>query len=101
MAELIEISENTNNLSKEVLDVCFYVHTHLGPGLLESVYEQAVFYFLQKRSISVERQKTLPIQIDGFYLESGLRLDLLVEDEIVLELKAVEAHPANSRSAIA
>jgi GxxExxY protein len=91
MTDLIEISENTNRLSKEILDVCFYIHTHLGPGLLESVYEQTAFCLLQRRGLNVEKQKILPIEFDGLVIESGLRLDLLVEDQIIVELKAVES----------
>jgi len=90
MSELYEISEQTNKISKDILDVCFYVHTKLGPGLLESVYEECVFYFLNQKGIAVERQKTLPVIIDDLKIYSGLRLDLLVENQIIVELKAVE-----------
>jgi GxxExxY protein len=90
MTEIIEISEHTNRISKEILDTCFFVHTKLGPGLLESVYEECVFHFLQKKNIKVERQKLLPIEIDDLIIPSGLRLDMLVADEVVVELKAVE-----------
>lgn len=90
MAEIYEISEKTNRLSKEILDTCFYIHTKLGPGLLESVYEDCLFHFLKEKGIIVERQKQLPVSIDGFTINSGLRLDLLIENEIIVELKAVE-----------
>ncbi len=90
MAEIIEISEHTNRLSKEILDTCFYIHTKLGPGLLESVYEDCLFHFLTAKKIKVERQKLLPISIDDFVVPTGLKLDLLVEDEVIVELKAVE-----------
>lgn len=90
MNEVYEISKETNALSKDVLDTCFYVHTHLGPGLLESVYEEALFYFLNKKGILVERQKILPVKIEDFTIPTGLKLDLLVGDQLVLELKAVE-----------
>lgn len=90
MTALYEISENTNRLSKDILDTCFYIHTKLGPGLLENVYEECLFYFLQEKGIQAERQKKLPIHIDGLSIHSGLRLDLVVEDKIIVELKAVE-----------
>jgi GxxExxY protein len=90
MSELIEISGQTNRISKEILDSCFYIHTKLGPGLLESVYEETLFHFLKEKSLKVERQKVLPIQIDNLVIPSGLRLDLIVEDSVIVELKAVE-----------
>ncbi len=90
MTEIIEISEHTNRVSKEILDVSFYIHTKLGPGLLESVYEECLFYFLKKKGVQVEKQKHLPIQIDDLIISSGLRLDLLVESEVIVELKSVE-----------
>lgn len=90
MSELIEIPETANRLSKEVLDVCFNIHTKLGPGLLESVYEECVFYFLTKKGIKVEKQKVFPVTIDGHTIPTGLRLDLLIEDQLIVELKACE-----------
>lgn len=90
MTEIIEISEETNRLSKAILDCCFDIHTKLGPGLLESVYEECLFHFLLKKNIKVEKQKVLPIKIDDLTLPTGLRLDLLVGDQIIVELKAVE-----------
>ncbi len=90
MTELNDITEETNKLSKEILDCCFYIHTKLGPGLLESVYEDCLFHFLLQRKINVEKQKTLPIKIDDFKIPTALRLDLLVEDQIIVELKSVE-----------
>ena len=90
MTELVEISEEVNRISKEILDTSFYIHTKLGPGLLESVYEDCLEYFLFKKNIKVERQKLLPLKIDGFQIPSGLKLDLLVEDQVIVELKAVE-----------
>ncbi|MGB4056589.1 MAG: GxxExxY protein [Alphaproteobacteria bacterium] len=90
MSELVEISEKTNLISKEILDTCFFIHTKLGPGLLKSVYEECLFYLLNKKSLKVERQKTFPIQIDDLIIPTGLKLDLLVENSIIVELKAVE-----------
>lgn len=72
------------------MDCCFYIHTQLGPGLLESVYEECLFHLLKEKGIPVERQKTLPITLGNIIIPSGLRLDLLVNDDIIVELKAVE-----------
>ncbi len=70
------------------------VNAALGPGLLESVYEVCLVHELHKRGLSLERQVTLPIEYAGVKLDAGLRLDLLVEDELIVELKAVETmHP--------
>lgn len=90
MTELIEITEKTNRLSKNIPDVCFYVHTKLGPGLLESVYEDCVFHLLKKKNILVEKQRPFAIELDGIKIPNGLRLDLLVENQIIVELKACE-----------
>lgn len=90
MKQYEAISEHANLVSKTILDCCFFVHTQLGPGLLESVYEECVFHFLKAKNLEVERQKPVPIQIADLHLPCGLRLDLLVENEIILELKAVE-----------
>jgi GxxExxY protein len=85
-----QIADEINKLSKEVLDCCFYVHTKLGPGLLESVYEDSVSYILGKRGIPFERQKTIPIVLDDYTIPSTLRIDLLINNILVLEIKAVE-----------
>lgn len=66
------------------------MHTTLGPGLLESVYEICLLHELQKRGLKVERQVLLPVVYDGLRLDSGLRLDLVVENRVVVELKAVD-----------
>lgn len=90
MTEQGDISFETNRISKEILDTCFYVHTNLGPGLLESVYEDCLYHLLIKKGLKVERQKHLPIRIDGLLIPNGLRLDLAVEDQIIIEIKACE-----------
>jgi len=90
MPEPIELSDYTNLLSKEILDTCFYVHTNLGPGLLESVYEDCVYYLLLEKGIKVEKQKSFDIHLNKIKIPMGLRIDLLVEDKIILELKSVE-----------
>ena len=79
-----------NRLGKVIVDACFKVHKALGPGLLESVYEACLFHEMTKRGLKVRKQVDLPIRYDELLLESGLRLDLLVEDKVVIELKSVE-----------
>lgn len=75
---------------RKVLDNSFRVHTNLGPGLLESVYESCLFHELEKAGLFVERQKSLPVHYDGDWLEAGYRIDLMVENRIIVEIKAVE-----------
>ncbi len=75
---------------KKVLDCAFEVHSNLGPGLLESVYEECLIFELQSAGLKVEKQKSLPLTYKGLLLESRLRIDILVENQILIELKAVE-----------
>ena len=73
-----------------MVDAIFKVHFALGPGLLESVYSICLAYELRRRGLKVEREVTLPINYDGIRLESGLRIDLLIEGVLVVECKSVE-----------
>ena len=79
----------TERVAKEIVDSAYKVYRKFGPGILESVYETCLAYELRKRGLRVERQVVVPIEYDGVVLESGLRIDLLVEDGVVVELKAV------------
>src|SRR5947209_7947107 len=78
-----------NEIARVVVDAAFKVHTALGPGLLESVYE-AVEYELQKRGLRVARQVPLPVVYEQVRLDEGFRADLIIEDKVILELKSVE-----------
>ncbi|HSP54686.1 MAG TPA: GxxExxY protein [Dehalococcoidia bacterium] len=80
----------TEEAARQIVDSAYRVHTALGPGLMESVYEACMCHELSKRAISFRRQVAFPIVYDGIRLDSGLRLDLLVSEAIVVELKAVE-----------
>jgi GxxExxY protein len=80
-----------NRIGHEIVDSAFKVHKALGPGLLESVYEACMFYELTRRGLKVRKQVELPIQYEGLLLETGLRLDLLVEEKVIVELKSVES----------
>lgn len=84
------IPEETETIAHEVIQAAFRVHKKLGPGLLESVYEKCLCHELNKLSISYQRQLDVPIVYDDLKLDSGLRLDVLVRDRILVELKAVE-----------
>jgi GxxExxY protein len=89
-APLEPIPVETDRIAKEIVDSAFAVHSALGPGLLESVYEICLVHELTKRGLNVQRQVTLPIIYDGLKLDAGLRLDLLVQHCVIVELKAVE-----------
>jgi GxxExxY protein len=80
-----------NQLSSEIIACCIDVHRELGPGLLESVYEECLEFVLLERNIKTERQKEIPIHFKGRKLDKTFKLDLLIEDLIVLELKTVES----------
>ena len=79
-----------NELAKLAVDVCFKIHTRLGPGLLESVYEEIVEYELRKLNLFIERQKDFPVVWDELKLEKGYRADLIIERKLLMELKSVE-----------
>jgi GxxExxY protein len=85
------IAPEVDEVARQVVDAAFAVHTTLGPGLLESVYEICLAHELAKRGLKVERQVSLPLVYDKVRLDAGLRLDMLVADRVLLELKAVEA----------
>ena len=78
-------------LFKEILDISFRIHKALGPGLLESAYEACLFYEMQKSGLYVERQKALPLIYEEVKLDAGYRVDLMIENQIILEIKSIEA----------
>ena len=82
---------NENDISKILVDCCFKVHTELGPGLLESVYEEVLSYEIIKRGLSLERQKGIPVVYDNIKMELGFRADIIVENKVIIELKSIEA----------
>jgi len=79
-----------NEISKIIVDCAFKVHRALGPGLLESSYEECLFYEISKRNLKVEKQKTLPLIYEEVRLNIGYRIDLIIEDKVIVELKSVE-----------
>ena len=79
-----------NELTYQIRGAIWDVYNNLGPGLLESVYEEALCYELEKRGLKIERQKQVPIIYKGKVLKTDLKLDVMVEDMIIIELKSVE-----------
>jgi GxxExxY protein len=79
-----------NEISQLIIGCAIKVHTALGPGLLESAYEECLYYELVKEGLKVEKQKALPLIYEEIKLEVGYRLDLIVEDKVIIEIKACE-----------
>lgn len=81
---------NENELSKIVYELGYKIHRRLGAGLFERVYEECLFYELEKSGLKVEKQKFLPILYDELHIENAFRIDIIVENKLILEIKAVE-----------
>jgi GxxExxY protein len=91
MLKVLEpLPPDIEHLAKVVVDAAYKVHSSLGPGLLESVYETCLAHELGKRRIPSRRQIKIPVVYDGIRLAAGLRIDLLVDSKLILEIKAVE-----------
>lgn len=84
------IPERAERAAKAVVESAYRVHSSLGPGLLESVYEVCLCQELRKQEIAFQSQLVLPVVYDGVTLDAGLRLDVLVDDSLIVELKVVE-----------
>lgn len=80
-----------NEISGEVLDSSLKVHKALGPGLLESTYEECLAFELVKRGLAIKRQQPIPLVYDKIKLECGYRCDLIVENQVIVEVKSIEA----------
>lgn len=79
-----------NEISKIIVDTAFHIHTELGPGLLESVYEEILNFELTSRGFRVARQKAIPVYWHKMRMDIGFRADLIVEDKVIIEVKSVE-----------
>jgi GxxExxY protein len=79
-----------NELSKIVFNCALKVHQHLGPGLLESAYEECLFYELMKTGLDIQKQKALPLVYEEVKLDVGYRIDIIIENKLILEIKSVE-----------
>ena len=91
---------NVEELSAIVVGAAFHIHKELGPGLLESVYEAVLTRALTNRGLQVERQKAITFEYEGMRFEEGLRVDLLIDNKLVVELKSVEKLAAATSQAI-
>ncbi len=79
-----------NEIAKQIVDAAYKVHTTLGPGLLESVYEAVLVQELERRALEVIRQQPIPVVYEGVHLELGFRADLIVGRKVIVEIKSVE-----------
>src|SRR6266516_4012888 len=79
-----------NALAKEIVDAAFRIHTTLGPGLLESVYDTVLAYELDRRGLRTVRQQSMPVVYENVRIDTGFRADLIVEDKVIIEVKSVE-----------
>lgn len=79
-----------NEIAKVVVDCSYKIHKKLGPGLLESVYEEILSYELQNRGLTIQRQKGLPVSYDNLRMDLGFRADIIAENKVIIELKSVE-----------
>ncbi len=90
MGPLVCIDPELDMLAEKVVDAAYKLHKKMGPGLLENVYEVFFLHELKLRSLKVERQVAIPLKYEDAILDGGLRLDLLVEDRLIVELKSVD-----------
>ena len=80
-----------NVVAQQIVDAAYRVHTTLGPGLLESVYEAALAYELEKRGLRISRQQLIPVVYETVRIHTGFHADLVVEDVVIVEIKALES----------
>ncbi|HEY2846680.1 MAG TPA: GxxExxY protein [Pyrinomonadaceae bacterium] len=87
-----------NDIARQIVDSAFRVHTTLGQGLLENVYQAALAYELTKRGLTIQMERGIPAEYEGVRLEVGFRADLIVENKVIIECKSVEAlSPVHSK----
>lgn len=79
-----------NEIARIIVDKCYHIHVELGPGLLESVYEEVLYYELKQEGLNVKRQQNLPVFYKDLKMDIGFRADLIVENKVIVELKSVE-----------
>ena len=79
-----------NDIAREIVNAAFKIHTTLGPGLLESVYETLLAYELEKRGLHVARQQAIPVVYDNIHMDDGFRADMIVASKVIVELKSLE-----------
>lgn len=79
-----------NDITGEIIDASIKIHSTLGPGLFESVYEEVLFYELSKKGFYLQRQVLIPVNYDNLKMDIGFRADLIVEDSVIVEIKSIE-----------
>ncbi len=90
-----------NQIASIIVDCCYHIHIELGPGLLESVYEEVLFHELTLKGLTVEKQKPLPVIWKNLKLNLGFRTDLIVNNKVIIEIKSVEEiHPVNPKQVL-
>lgn len=90
--------EKVNNITSSIISVCIDLHRVLGLGLYESVYEEVMAYKFAKEGIAVKRQVPIPVVYEGIKMDVGFRADFIIEDEVIIEIKSVEAvHPVHKK----
>ncbi len=89
-AKLSTIDSQIEGIAKDIVDCAFHVHRYFGPGMLESIYEQALFRALQKKNRNPVRQISVPVYYEGELLDGGFRADIIVNEQILIEIKACE-----------
>jgi GxxExxY protein len=88
----VPISDRENWISREIVSITYKIHKKLGPGLLESVYEKCFCNELELRKINYQRQKPVPLVFNNILIDDGLRIDILIDDLVIIELKAQDIH---------
>ena len=92
---------NENQIAKVIVNAAYQIHTKLGPGLLETVYQVVLAHELRKQGLSVEREVPVPIFYDGLRFDEGFRADLIVNDKVIVELKSIETlHPVHAKQVL-
>ena len=81
---------NENAIAQQIVDAAYRVHTVLGPGLLESVYQAALAYELEKRGLRISREQAIPVVYESVRIQAGFHADLIVEEKVIVEIKAIE-----------
>ncbi len=95
------IAMNENQIAKIIVNAAYQIHTKLGPGLLETVYQVVLAHDLRKQGLTVEREVSIPIFYDGLRFDEGFRADLIVGDKVIVELKSLEAlNPVHAKQVL-
>ena len=90
-----------NEIATQIVDAAYKIHTKLGPGLFESVYETVLAYELESRGLQVARQQAIPVVYESVHLQEGFRADIIVENKVIIEIKSLETlHPVHKKQLI-